>query len=93
LARRHRIVGEARGVGAFFGLELVSDRDSRTPLVPWQGEGSVHSFFNDLLAHGVYVLGRYNVAIIAPPLIVTPQELDEAFETLDAALTRLESTV
>jgi taurine--2-oxoglutarate transaminase len=93
LQRRHRIVGEARGTGAFFGLELVSDRDSRTPLVPWQGEGSVQSFFNDLLAHGVYVLGRYNVAIIAPPLIVTPQELDEAFETLDAALTRLESTV
>ncbi|MGA8325705.1 MAG: aminotransferase class III-fold pyridoxal phosphate-dependent enzyme [Candidatus Cybelea sp.] len=93
LQRRHRIVGEARGTGAFFGLELVSDRDSRTPLVPWQGEGSLQSFFNDLLAHGVYVLGRYNVAIIAPPLIVTPQELDEAFETLDAALTRLESTV
>jgi taurine---2-oxoglutarate transaminase len=92
LQRRHRIVGEARGVGAFFGLELVSDRDTRTPLVPWQGEGSVQSFFNDLLAHGIYVLGRYNVAIIAPPLIVTPEELDEAFETLDAALSRLEAT-
>lgn len=93
LQRRHRIVGEARGVGAFFGLELVSDRESRTPLVPWQGESSVQSFFNDLLAHGVYVLGRYNVAIIAPPLIVTPDELDEGFETLDAVLTRLESSV
>lgn len=93
LQRRHRIVGEARGIGAFFGLELVSDRDSRTPLVPWQGENSVQSFFNDLLSHGVYVLGRYNVAIIAPPLIVTPQELDEGFEALDAALTRLESSL
>ena len=66
---------------------------ARTPLVPWQGKASLQSFFNDLLARGLYVFGRYNVAIIAPPLIVTPQELDEAFETLDAALTRLESTV
>jgi taurine---2-oxoglutarate transaminase len=93
LQRRHRVIGEARGVGAFFGLELVSDRESRMPLVPWQGENSLQSFFNDLLAHGVYVLGRYNVAIIAPPLIVTPDELDDAFERLDGALTRLESSL
>jgi 4-aminobutyrate aminotransferase-like enzyme len=34
-------------------------------------------------------LGRYNVAIVAPPLVVTPEELDEAFEILDGALERL----
>jgi taurine---2-oxoglutarate transaminase len=89
LQRRHRLIGEARGVGAFFGLELVSDRENRTPLVPWQGDRSLASFFNDLLANGVYVLGRYNVAIVSPPLVITPQQLDEGFAVLDAALTRL----
>jgi taurine--2-oxoglutarate transaminase len=89
LQRRHRIVGEARGVGAFFGLELVEDRETRKPLVPWQGAQSLQPFFNDLLERGLYVLGRYNVAIVSPPLVITREELDEAFETLDGALERL----
>jgi taurine---2-oxoglutarate transaminase len=89
LARKHRVVGETRGLGAFFGLELVSDREKRTPLVPWQGTQSLAHFFNDLLAHGLYVLGRYNVAIVAPPLVISSDEIDEAFAILDAALERL----
>jgi taurine---2-oxoglutarate transaminase len=92
LQRRHELIGEARGVGAFFGLELVADRQTREPLVPWQGTQSLQPFFDDLLAHGLYVLGRYNVAIIAPPLTISPEELDEAFEILDGALERLAQT-
>ncbi len=89
LQRRHALIGEARGVGAFFGLEFVADRETRAPLVPWQGTQSLQPFFDDLLAHGLYVLGRYNVAIIAPPLTISPEELDEGFEILDGALERL----
>jgi taurine---2-oxoglutarate transaminase len=89
LASRHAIVGEARGVGAFFGLELVADRETRTPLVPWQGSRALGAFFNDLLANGLYLYGRYNVAIVSPPLTVSAAELDEGFAILDAALTRL----
>ncbi|HEY1866756.1 MAG TPA: aminotransferase class III-fold pyridoxal phosphate-dependent enzyme, partial [Candidatus Cybelea sp.] len=66
LRRRHHVIGEVRGVGAFFGIELVADRETREPLVPWQGNASLQSFFNDLLSRGLYVLGRYNVAIVAP---------------------------
>jgi taurine--2-oxoglutarate transaminase len=91
LARAHDIVGEARGIGAFFGLELVSDREQRTPLVAWQGAKTLQTFFNDLLAQGLYVYGRYNVAIVAPPLTISPEELDEGFAILDAALSRLSS--
>jgi taurine--2-oxoglutarate transaminase len=90
LRRGHALVGEARGVGAFFGLELVSDAQTRTPLVEWQGAQSLQSFFNDLLAHGLYVYGRYNVAIVSPPLVISAAELDEGFAILDEALTRLE---
>jgi taurine---2-oxoglutarate transaminase len=89
LQRRHRVVGETRGVGAFFGIELVADRETRAPLVPWQGSGTLASFFSELVERGLYVLGRYNVAIVAPPLIITPGELDEAFAILDDALGRL----
>ncbi len=72
LARRHRVIGETRGVGAFFGIELVADRESRAPLVEWQGSGTLANFFNELVERGLYVLGRYNVAIVAPPLTIAP---------------------
>jgi taurine---2-oxoglutarate transaminase len=70
-------------------MELVSDGKTRTPLVAWQGQKHLHGFFNDLLAHGLYIYGRYNVAIVAPPLTISVDELDEGFAILDAALTRL----
>ncbi len=89
LQQRHAVVGEARGVGAFFGLELVADRETREPLVAWQGSKTLAGFFNDLLARGLYVYGRYNVAIVSPPLTVTPEQLDEGFAILDEALARL----
>ena len=92
LARRHPVIGEARGIGAFFGIELVSDREARTPLVAWQGSQNLAGFFNDLLERGLYVLGRYNVAIVAPPLTITQEQLDEAFGILDEALAQLERT-
>jgi taurine--2-oxoglutarate transaminase len=62
-------------------------------LIPWQGAQTLAPFFNDLLARGLYVLGRYNVAIVAPPLTVSVDELDEGFAILDAALTRLSGEV
>ncbi len=91
LSRRHPSVGEVRGVGAFFGLELVADRATRRPLVAWQGSETLAPFFNDLLARGLYVLGRYNVVIVAPPLTISLEEIDEACAILDAALADLEA--
>lgn len=89
--RRHRsILGEVRGVGAFFGLELVADPTTREPLVAWQGTQSLQPFFDDLLARGLYVFGRYNVAIVSPPLTASVAECDEAAAIFDAGLTALE---
>ncbi|MEA2783922.1 MAG: taurine---2-oxoglutarate transaminase [Candidatus Eremiobacteraeota bacterium] len=90
--KRHEIVGEARGVGAFFALEFVSDRAARTPLVPWQGKsmGPMPSLFASLKKRGAYAFGRYNVLHIAPPLTITDEQLDEAVATIDAAVGDLE---
>lgn len=85
LAQRHAMLGDVRGVGAFFGLELVANPTTREPLVEWQGSGSLQALFNDLLARGLYIYGRYNAIIVAPPLTITPAELDEAVAIFDAA--------
>ena len=43
IADRHPIVGELRGVGAFWALELVRDRTSREPLVPYNAAGAANA--------------------------------------------------
>jgi taurine---2-oxoglutarate transaminase len=86
---RHDAIGEVRGTGAFFGLELVADRSTREPLVQWQGTQTLQAFFNALLARGLYVFGRYNVIVVAPPLTIDDGVLDEAVAILDGALTDL----
>lgn len=92
LQRRHELIGEVRGLGALFGLELVRDRDTREPLVAWHdgfGLTSMRRFYDRLLAEGVHAYGRYNIVLIAPPLTVTQDELAEGFDVLDRALAEL----
>jgi taurine---2-oxoglutarate transaminase len=91
LRDRHEIVGEVRGVGAFFAVEFVSDRDARTPLVPWQGKamGPMPALFAALRKRGAYAFGRYSVLHVAPPLIIDDAQIDEAVATIDASIGEL----
>ena len=95
LAQTHKSVGDVRGVGAFFGIELVKDRTTREPVVPWQSmQPSAMSAFNaGLRQRGAWVLVRYNFAAIAPPLTISKAELDRGLEALDGALGDLEKAL
>ena len=88
IADAHRIVGEVRGVGAFFALELVKDRASREALVPWHGDGPgvMKKLFAELRSRGVYTFGKFNCVMVAPPLTISRAELDAGLDALDAAL-------
>ena len=85
-------MGEVRGLGAFFGIELVKDKKTREPLTPWQGTdpGPLPRLQRQLLEHGVYVFGRYNVLIISPPLVVERSDLMEGLDTVERALLELQ---
>jgi taurine--2-oxoglutarate transaminase len=89
LAQKHACIGEVRGTGAFFGIELVGDRETREPLVPWQGSKTLGAFTADLLKRGLYVFGRYNVIVVAPPLVITDAEIAQAAAILDEGLGEL----
>ena len=96
LQRRHPVVGDVRGLGALFGLELVKDRATREPLVTWHhpsGSTPMRLFYGELLRRGVHAYGRYNVVMIAPPLTIGRDELADGLEALDAALTVLEDSL
>jgi taurine---2-oxoglutarate transaminase len=88
---KHEIVGEVRGVGAFFALEFVSNREKRTPLIPWQGasQGPMPVLFAGLKKRGAYAFGRYNVLHIAPPLTISDEQIDQAIATIDGAVGEL----
>jgi taurine--2-oxoglutarate transaminase len=93
LRERHEVIGDVRGVGAFFALDFVSNRTTREPLVAWQGAGMgvMATLYKGLRERGVYAFGRYNIVCISPPLVVTEAELDEAFEALHDAIGDLEA--
>ena len=90
LAQRHASVGEVRGLGLFWGLELVRSRESREPLVPFNAGGEAAAPITRLtkaaLERGLYLFAHWNVVTIVPPLTITREELDEGLAILDEVL-------
>jgi taurine--2-oxoglutarate transaminase len=91
LAERHASVGEARGIGALWALELVRDGTTREPLVPYAATGDAAAPMAALSAAGldrgliIFVFGnRINVA---PPLNLSDAEAAEGLAILDEVLT------
>jgi taurine--2-oxoglutarate transaminase len=92
LAERFKVVGDWRGLGAFFGIEFVRDRKTKEPVVAWQGAGHgiMGEFYRALLDAGVWVSGKYSIVVIAPPLIITREELRDAFRIIARTLAEFE---
>jgi taurine--2-oxoglutarate transaminase len=90
LQERHPSVGDVRGLGLFWGLELVRDRETREPLVPFNAGGEaaapVVQLTKAALDAGLYLFVHWNVIMLAPPLNITREELDEGLALLDEAL-------
>ena len=90
LMERHPSIGEVRGKGLFWGIELVKDRETREPLVPFNAAGEamapVAKLAKAAMERGVYLMTHWNVIICAPPLTITREELDEALGVLDEVL-------
>ena len=86
LQRRHRLVGDVRGLGLMLGVELVSDRASRAPAT-----GQTADVLEAARELGVLV-GKGglqgNVLRIKPPMCITAADVDFAVDVLDRALAR-----
>src|SRR6059058_5407557 len=91
LQERHPSIGDVRGLGCFWGIELVKNRETREPLVPFNGSGEdakpMAAVMKRALDHGLYLMTHWNVVMCCPPLTITREELDEALDALDDALT------
>ncbi|MEU8958412.1 aspartate aminotransferase family protein [Streptomyces sp. NPDC048518] len=90
LAERHPSVGEVRGVGMFWALELVKDRETREPLVPYNATGEANApmaaFGAAAKKHGLWPFINMNRTHVVPPCNVTEAEAKEGLAALDEAL-------
>src|SRR6266536_2641982 len=75
LAERHPSIGDVRGRGLFWGVELVRNRETREPLVPFNATGEagapVARVAKAAMERGLYLMTHWNVIMIAPPLTIT----------------------
>jgi taurine--2-oxoglutarate transaminase len=90
LKEKHPSVGDVRGLGCFWGLELVKSRESREPLVPFNAAGEaaapVARLAKTALERGLYLMTHWNVVMVCPPLTITRDEAEEGIAILDSAL-------
>jgi taurine---2-oxoglutarate transaminase len=88
---RHRSVGEVRGMGLFAAVELVKNRSTREPFNTEDDKMAGRPLVVDqvtgaMMKEGVFCIGWVSHLLVAPPLIVTREELDHGLEVLDRAL-------
>jgi taurine--2-oxoglutarate transaminase len=90
LQERHPSIGDVRGLGLFWGLELVRDRATKEMLVPFNASGDaaapVARLTKAAMEKGLYLFVHWNVVMIAPPLTITGEELEEGLGILDEIL-------
>ncbi|MEQ6899416.1 aspartate aminotransferase family protein [Microbacterium sp. KR10-403] len=90
IARRHPSVGDVRGRGLFWAIELVRDKETREPLVPFNAAGADAAPVAAVMAAakkgGVWPFSHFNRVHVAPPLVIDESELVRGLDVIDGAL-------
>jgi taurine--2-oxoglutarate transaminase len=82
LRAKHPVIGEVRGEGVFWAVELVADRESRAAV----SAATMGRIKAELQARGLLTFGAENRIHVVPPCIVTPDEVAEAVAIYDEVL-------
>lgn len=90
LKEKHVCVGDARSIGLFGCFELVKNRKTKDPIVPYNAKGKLAATTNEinkrLMAKGVFAPARWMFMPIAPPLCITEDQLREGLSVMDEVL-------
>lgn len=88
LAEKHRVIGEVRGVGVFWALDLVKDRATREPLAPYGGTSeAMGTFVTECKKNGLMPFSNFNRVHVVPPCNVSAEEVAEGIAIMDKAFT------
>ena len=87
LSSRHPSVGEVRGLGVFWAIELVADPLTREPLAPYGGSSpAMNAVLAACKSGGLLPFANFNRIHVCPPCNVSDAEIAEGLAILDAAL-------
>ena len=90
MAERHLSIGDIRGLGMFNGIELVRNRESKEPLVPFAARGDdaapMTAMMNAAMDKGLYLSFYSNVIRLTPPLNISEEDMRTGLGILDEVL-------
>jgi taurine--2-oxoglutarate transaminase len=84
------LIGEVRGQGVFWAMDLVTDRSTRAPLAPYAGSSAA---MNELIAEckkrGLMPFTNYNRMHVVPPCNISEAEVLEGISIIDESLANI----
>ncbi|MDD4369999.1 MAG: aminotransferase class III-fold pyridoxal phosphate-dependent enzyme [Anaerostipes sp.] len=95
LKETHACVGDVRYIGLFSAIELVKDKETREPLVPYgkDPEGIMPKIIGALKEKQFLTYSHENMILIAPPLIITEEQLVEEMVKVEEVLTMVDQEI
>ena len=94
---QHPCIGDFRNTGLLGCIELVKNRNTKEPMAPFNAKPDEMVIMNKVAAKikelGMYTFVRWNYIFIAPPLIITKEQIDEGLEIISEAIAIADSYV
>ncbi len=92
---KYKCVGQVRHIGLFSCVELVKDKETREPIVPYgkDPEGMIPKIVGMLVQRGFWTYMMENCLTVAPPLTITEEELRENLAILDEVLAEVDKLI
>jgi taurine--2-oxoglutarate transaminase len=88
LAERHPVIGEVRGLGVFWALDLVTDRATKEPLAPYGGTSpAMTELVVESKKRGLMPFTNFNRMHVVPPCTVSEAEAKDGLAILDEVFT------
>ena len=88
LQEKHPVIGEVRGLGVFWALDLVTNRATRAPLAPYGGTSqAMTDLVVECKARGLMPFANFNRMHIVPPCTITVEEAEAGLAILDDVFT------
>ena len=90
LKQKHPSIGDWRNTGLLGCIELVKNRKTREPMAPFNAKPDEMTVMNKVAAKikelGMYTFVRWSFIFVAPPLIVTKEQVDEGLAIISEAI-------
>ena len=90
LMEKHPSIGDFRNTGLFGCIELVKDRVTKEPVTPWNASpGEMEPTLrmaSKMKELGMFTFVRWNWIFIAPPLIITKEQIDEGLNIVSQVI-------